>query len=173
MKKVIIYTDGGCEGNPGPGGWAAVLLYGEHRLEISGGEPATTNNRMELTAAIQALQKLTAPCQITLHTDSQYLRDGVTKWVHGWKRNGWRTAARQPVKNVDLWQALDKATQTHQINWQWVKGHAGNPGNERCDVLANIAIAKVRQSYSRAELKSLLKKFSAENSASQNLPGLG
>lgn len=169
MKEVTIYTDGGCEGNPGPGGWGAVLMAGPHRLEISGGAPATTNNRMELTAAISALERLKEPCRVVLHTDSQYLRDGVTKWIHGWKRKGWVTSSRQPVKNVDLWKALDAATTKHQIDWRWVKGHAGNAGNERCDGLASAAIAKVRQQYSRAELRAMVQAMSTERDASDGL----
>ena len=140
-------------------------MSGKHRLEISGGDPATTNNRMELSAAIFALQRLTEPCRIILHTDSQYLREGVTKWIHGWKRKGWVTAAKQPVKNVDLWKALDSATSGHQIDWRWVKGHAGNDGNERCDGLATAEIAKIKRLYSRAELKAMLKANSADEAS--------
>ena len=134
---VDIYTDGACSGNPGPGGWGAVLRYGTVEKELYGGEAgATTNNRMELTAPIQALECLTRPVTVRLHTDSTYVRDGITKWVIGWKRNGWLTSGKQPVKNVDLWQRLDEATRRHEVEWLWVKGHAGHPDNERADRLA-------------------------------------
>lgn len=134
--SVIIHTDGGCSGNPGPGGWGAVLQYNGTIKDLSGGEAETTNNRMELTAAIEALNALKRPCVIELHTDSKYVKDGLTKWIHGWKKNGWKTAAKKPVKNVELWQALDEAVQRHKINWHWVKGHAGDEMNERADQLA-------------------------------------
>ncbi|GBD47793.1 ribonuclease H [Methylopila sp. Yamaguchi] len=133
---VEIFTDGACSGNPGPGGWGAILRKGGVEKELKGGEAPTTNNRMELMAAISALEALTRPCEVVLHTDSQYLRDGVTKWVYGWKKNGWRTADKKPVKNQDLWERLDAAIRTHQIDWRWVKGHAGHPENERADELA-------------------------------------
>lgn len=136
-KIVTIYTDGACSGNPGPGGWGALLLYGDNEKELTGGEFNTTNNRMELTAAIEALSALRRPCTIHLHTDSTYVKDGITKWIEGWKAKGWKTAAKKPVKNEDLWKALDAATTKHQIEWKWVKGHAGDPGNERADALAN------------------------------------
>ncbi len=146
-KPTIIYTDGGCIGNPGPGGWAAILQYGEHERAISGRFRQTTNNRMELRAAIEALDALKRPCRVELHTDSEYLRNGITKWVHGWQRNGWRTAAKQPVKNQDLWQRLIKALERHEqaggVEWQWTKGHAGDELNERTDVLANTAARSV------------------------------
>ena len=142
MSRVEIWTDGACSGNPGPGGWGAILKSGETVKELNGGEPHTTNNRMELLAAISALEALKRPCEIDLHTDSQYLRQGVMSWMHGWKRNGWRTADRKPVKNDDLWRRLDEATQRHEIEWRWVKGHAGNPMNERADVLATEAMAE-------------------------------
>ena len=132
----MIYTDGACSGNPGPGGWGALLQFGEHEKELKGGERNTTNNRMELTAAIAALETLKRTCKIHLHTDSTYLRDGMTSWIHNWKRNGWRTTAKKPVKNVDLWQRLDEAIQSHDIEWHWIKGHAGDPGNEAADALA-------------------------------------
>ncbi len=146
---VEIYTDGACSGNPGPGGWGAVLGYGGRTREIYGGEaPRTTNNRMELMAAIQALEVLTRPSVVRLHTDSSYLRNGVASWLAGWKRNGWMTAGKQPVKNADLWRRLDAAAARHDVHWLWVRGHAGNPGNERADALANKgmteAIAKER-----------------------------
>jgi len=136
LNEVTIYTDGACSGNPGPGGWGALLQFGEHERELKGGERNTTNNRMELTAAIAALETLKRTCKIHLHTDSTYLRDGMTSWIHNWKRNGWRTTAKKPVKNVDLWQRLDEAIQSHDIEWHWIKGHAGDPGNEAADALA-------------------------------------
>ena len=133
---MTIYTDGACSGNPGPGGWGALLQFGEHERELKGGEGNTTNNRMELTAAVAALETLKRTCKVHLHTDSTYLRDGMTSWIHNWKRNGWRTTAKKPVKNVDLWQRLDEAIQSHDIEWHWIKGHAGDPGNEAADALA-------------------------------------
>ena len=136
MNEVTIYTDGACSGNPGPGGWGALLQFGEHEKELKGGERNTTNNRMELTAAIAALETLKRTCKVHLHTDSTYLRDGITSWIHNWKHNGWRTTAKKPVKNVDLWQRLDEAIQSHDIEWHWIKGHAGDPGNEAADALA-------------------------------------
>ncbi len=136
MNNVTIYTDGACSGNPGPGGWGALMQFGAHERELKGGEPQTTNNRMELFAAIAALEALKRPCTVNLHTDSTYLRDGITKWIINWKRNGWKTAAKKPVKNVDLWQRLEAAIQRHEIAWHWVKGHAGDPGNEAADALA-------------------------------------
>ncbi|MGD9885197.1 MAG: ribonuclease HI [Reyranella sp.] len=142
--KVEIFTDGACSGNPGPGGWGAVLRFGQHERELSGGEPATTNNRMELMAAIAALEALKRPCTVHLTTDSNYVRDGVTKWIHGWKRNGWRTADKKPVKNIELWQRLDAARASHDVHWHWVRGHSGHPENERADQLAREAIARVR-----------------------------
>ncbi|MFZ4764880.1 MAG: ribonuclease HI [Roseimicrobium sp.] len=146
LPLVIIHTDGGCLGNPGPGGWAAVLESAGHRKELSGGEADSTNNRMELMAAIEALNVLKKPCTVELHTDSQYVRDGITKWIHGWKKNGWKTAAKEPVKNAELWRALDEAAQRHQITWRWVKGHAGVVENERCDQLANEQMRRLQQS---------------------------
>ena len=131
-----IFTDGACKGNPGPGGWGAVIRSGAHEKELSGGEPLTTNNRMELLAAIRSLEALKRPCHVILTTDSVYVRDGITKWIHGWRRNGWRTAAKKPVKNAELWQELLDAAQPHRIEWHWVKGHAGHPENERADQLA-------------------------------------
>jgi len=142
MKRVTIYTDGACSGNPGPGGWGAVLLWGGRSREISGGEPATTNNRMELMAAIAALEALKEPCLVDLYTDSVYVRDGIARWIENWKRNGWRTAAKQPVKNAELWQALDAARTRHHVTWHWVKGHAGNEHNEQADALARAAMPK-------------------------------
>ncbi|WP_160153896.1 ribonuclease HI [Microbulbifer sp. ALW1] len=140
MKQVTIYTDGACRGNPGPGGWGALLMSGGAEKELCGGESLTTNNRMELMAAIQALTALNQRCAVDLHTDSQYVRQGITGWIHNWKRNGWKTANKKPVKNADLWQALDDAIAHHEVQWHWVKGHAGNPGNERADELANRGI---------------------------------
>jgi ribonuclease HI len=139
LTHVEIATDGACKGNPGPGGWGAVIRAGANERELSGGEPLTTNNRMELTAAIRALEALTRPCRVTLSTDSRYVMDGLTKWLKGWQRNGWKTAARQPVKNADLWQELIAASAPHRIDWKWVKGHAGHPENERADRLASAA----------------------------------
>jgi ribonuclease HI len=141
--SVIIYTDGACRGNPGPGGWGAILTAGAHERELCGGELATTNNRMELMAAIQALEALKKPCQVELHTDSQYLRTGITEWLAGWKARGWRTAAKAPVKNEDLWRRLDEARLRHQVDWRWVKGHAGHPMNERADGLARQGMLQV------------------------------
>jgi ribonuclease HI len=139
MPSVKIATDGACKGNPGPGGWGALIRMGSHEKELSGGEKLSTNNRMELLAAIRGLQALTKPCRVTLVTDSVYVKDGITKWIHGWQRNNWRTAAKQPVKNVELWQELLEAVKPHRIDWQWVKGHAGDPDNERADMLASNA----------------------------------
>ncbi len=144
MKKITIYTDGACSGNPGPGGWGALLIYADSQKEIMEGAFETTNNRMELTAAIQALNTLKEPCKVTLHTDSTYVKDGITKWIDNWKNNGWRTAARKPVKNADLWQALDAAVSRHKITWKWVKGHNGDEGNERADELANMGLNNYR-----------------------------
>ena len=144
MKRVTLYTDGACSGNPGPGGWGAVLMWNETRKELSGGKAETTNNRMELMAAIAALEALKRPCAVTLYTDSKYLRDGVSQWLEGWKRNGWKTAAKKPVKNQDLWRRLDAAQARHVIDWRWVKGHSGDPGNERADQLANEGMARAR-----------------------------
>ena len=146
MADIIIYTDGACSGNPGPGGWGAILVHGENRKELSGGEPETTNNRMELQAAIEALGALKRPCKVAVYTDSVYVRDGITKWIQGWQRNGWRTAAKKPVKNVELWQALQAALQQHDVDWHWVKGHAGHPENERADELARIGMAPFNSS---------------------------
>jgi ribonuclease HI len=147
---VEIYTDGACSGNPGPGGWGAVLHYGDHVKELYGGDPGpTTNNRMELMAAIQALEALTRPVPVRLHTDSTYLRNGISKWLRGWERNGWVTAGKRPVKNADLWQRLDAAVRRHEVEWRWVKGHAGNPGNERADALANRGMAAAMRAPSR------------------------
>jgi ribonuclease HI len=141
--KVVIHTDGACSGNPGPGGWGAVLTSGRHRKELSGGEAKTTNNRMELMAAIRALEALKRPSVVHLFTDSAYLRNGITSWIHGWKRNGWLTSDRKPVKNVDLWQRLDQALARHDVQWHWIRGHAGDTENERADKLARAAIREL------------------------------
>ncbi len=141
---VEIFTDGACSGNPGPGGWAAILRYGAVEKELSGFEPMTTNNRMEMTAAIRALEALKRPCRVRLFSDSRYLRDGITKWIVAWKARGWRTADKKPVKNLDLWQRLEAAAAPHEVEWHWVRGHAGHPENERADALARAAIAAVR-----------------------------
>ena len=143
--KVVIYTDGACSGNPGPGGWGAVMLSGEHEREIWGGEAATTNNRMELTAAIEALAALKRPCRVELHTDSQYLKNGITEWLPMWKARGWRTADKKAVKNDDLWRRLDEARLRHEVDWRWVKGHAGHELNERADALARRGLAEIVQ----------------------------
>jgi ribonuclease HI len=143
-QRVTIYTDGACSGNPGPGGWGAILTLGDHTKELMGGEAHTTNNRMELMAAISALEALKRPCVVDLHTDSEYLRNGISTWIHGWKRNGWRTADKKPVKNVDLWKRLDEALKPHKVQWHWVKGHAGHAMNERADELARQGVVAAR-----------------------------
>ncbi len=144
MEKVEIYTDGACKGNPGVGGWGAWLRAEGHEKELFGGEHNTTNNRMELRAVIEALLLLKRPCEVIVHTDSEYVQKGISEWIHGWKARGWKTAARAPVKNVDLWQALDEAQARHRIEWRWIKGHAGHEGNERADSLANRGVESVR-----------------------------
>ena len=146
MNKVVIYTDGACKGNPGPGGWGVWLQAGPHEKALFGGEAHTTNNRMELRAVIEGLQAIKRPCRITLYLDSQYVRQGITSWIHNWKRKGWKTADNKPVKNADLWQQLDALVHNspHQIHWEWVKGHAGNPGNEKADELANRGVEQVQ-----------------------------
>lgn len=138
--SVEIFTDGACKGNPGPGGWGALLRFGPEEKELFGGEKDTTNNRMELTAVIEALAALSRPCEVVLHTDSQYVQKGMTEWIHGWKAKGWKTAAKAPVKNADLWRRLDALAAKHDVDWRWVKGHAGHEGNERADVLANRGV---------------------------------
>ena len=143
--QVVIYSDGACSGNPGPGGWGAVMISGEHVRDICGGEPATTNNRMELMAAIQALEALKKPCKVELHTDSQYVMKGISEWIHGWKRRGWKTADNKPVKNDDLWRRLDTARARHDVSWNWVKGHAGHELNERADALARKGLTDARK----------------------------
>ena len=142
LKKIEIYTDGACSGNPGPGGWGAILRFKGKERELSGGRLDTTNNQMELTAAIEALRALKEPCAVDLYTDSQYLRQGITEWIHSWKRNNWRTSDRKPVKNRELWEELELLAQKHQVAWHWLKGHAGHPENERCDELARLEIAR-------------------------------
>ena len=144
LPEVEIFTDGACKGNPGPGGWGAVLRFGDKERELSGGESPTTNNRMELMAAIEALKALKRPCRVSLTTDSNYVRDGITRWIFGWQRNGWRTSDKKPVKNAELWQALLEASAPHRIDWHWVKGHAGHPENERADALACAEAEKRR-----------------------------
>ena len=144
LPKIELFTDGACRGNPGPGGWGTLIRMGAHEKELSGGESPSTNNRMELMAAIRGLEALTRPCRVTLFTDSTYVRDGITKWVHNWQRNGWRTADRKPVKNAELWQALVTATASHRIEWKWVKGHSGHPENDRVDALACAAADALR-----------------------------
>ena len=145
MKSVSAFTDGVCSGNPGPGGWGVVLRSGEHEREIYGGEIETTNNRRELTAAIEALQALRESCQVELTTDSTYVKDGITRWLQKWKMNGWKTAAKKPVKNQDLWEQLEVQTARHVVQWLWVKGHSGHPGNERADALANLGMNEIRE----------------------------
>ena len=158
-RVVEIYTDGACSGNPGPGGWGAVLRYGEHEKELMGSEPATTNNRMEMMAAIAALEALKRPGLAHVHTDSQYLRDGITRFIHAWKARDWKTADKKPVKNIDLWVRLEKAMKPHRVEWFWVRGHAGHPENERADALARLAIAQARdQAALDAEPPTITKK---------------
>nr|WP_218965906.1 ribonuclease HI [Snodgrassella communis] len=144
MSEVTLYTDGACKGNPGVGGWGAFLQSGRHSKEIFGGEANTTNNRMELTAVIQGLAALKRPCIVNIYTDSQYVKNGMQEWIHNWKARGWKTASKQPVKNVELWQALDAEVNKHQVHWHWIKGHAGNPGNEKADELANRGVELIK-----------------------------
>lgn len=146
MKQVQVFTDGACSGNPGPGGWGVVLRFGDKERELCGGADNTTNNRMELTAAIEGLRALNEPCEVVLTTDSTYVKDGITRWLTNWKKNGWKTAAKKAVKNQDLWQELDQQTSRHAVQWQWVKGHSGHPENERADALANQGMDKVKGS---------------------------
>ena len=143
-NTVIVHSDGACSGNPGPGGWGVILDYNGTRKELSGGEAKTTNNRMELMAAIMALESLKRPCPVEMHVDSSYVKDGISTWIHGWKKNGWKTAAKKPVKNAELWQRLDAALAEHKVSWHWVKGHAGHDGNERADELARLGMAPYR-----------------------------
>lgn len=149
--SIVIYTDGACSGNPGPGGWGAILMSGGHRKELKGGEAHTTNNRMELMAVIAALEALKGPSTVELWTDSQYVKNGITAWIFGWKRNGWKTADKKPVKNAELWQQLDAARARHKVEWKWVKGHAGHPENERADELARAGIAEIRAAKKEAK----------------------
>ena len=144
-NKVIVHTDGACSGNPGPGGWGVILDYNGTRKELNGGEALTTNNRMELMGAISALEALKRPCEVEMHVDSQYVKDGITKWIHGWKKNGWKTADKKPVKNAELWQRLDDALKLHKVSWHWVKGHAGHDDNERADELAREGMAPFKR----------------------------
>ena len=144
-ERVVIYTDGACKGNPGPGGWGAWLRWGEHEKELFGGEPSTTNNRMELTAVIEALALLKRRTPVAIYTDSEYVKNGITSWIHGWKKRGWRTADNKPVKNIELWQRLDTLVAQHPVEWHWVRGHTGDPGNERADALANRGVAALRK----------------------------
>ncbi|MEI8341893.1 MAG: ribonuclease HI [Verrucomicrobiota bacterium] len=164
MKRVTIYTDGACEGNPGPGGWAAVLEFGAASRELCGGSIATTNNRMEMQAALEALLCLKEGCEVDLYTDSEYLREGITKWIKAWKAKGWK----KKVKNADLWKALDEATRRHSVTWHWVKGHAGNPGNERCDVLATTEAKKFKTTHSSGERAAALDEFLARRTLEMN-----
>jgi ribonuclease HI len=163
MKKVIVHSDGACYGNPGPGGWAAVLEFGQQKWELSGGVPATTNNRMELQAAIESFGALKEACEIDFYTDSEYVKNGISSWLQNWKRNGWKTKSKKAVKNEDLWRALDLQTSKHQVKWHWLKGHAGHAGNERCDQLASAEIAKIKKSFNPEQLKSFLVEFSAKD----------
>jgi len=162
MDQVEIYTDGACKGNPGPGGWGALLRTraddGERERELFGGEGNTTNNRMELTAVIRAIQALKRPCDVVIHTDSTYVQKGITEWIHGWKKRAWKTADKQPVKNVDLWQELDALVGAHRIDWRWVKGHAGHDGNERADLLANRGVDAFLAGRAESELRTTSQK---------------
>ena len=144
LAEVDLFTDGACSGNPGPGGWGAILRFGDVEKELNGSEEQTTNNRMEMMAAIMAIEAVKRPCEIHLHTDSEYLRQGITTWIHGWKKRGWKTADKKPVKNVDLWQRLERAIETHDVKWHWVKGHSGHKENERADELARLAIRQLK-----------------------------
>jgi ribonuclease HI len=153
-KKVELFTDGACSGNPGPGGWGAILRFGDTTRELFGGEPETTNNRMELLAAISGLNALKEPCEVLLHTDSKYVMDGINGWINGWKRNGWKTASKQPVKNAELWQQLDEANRRHTVTWTWVKGHAGHVENERADELARMGMAPFKPSRAPDPLRA-------------------
>lgn len=164
MKQIVIHSDGACDGNPGPGGWAAVLQYGPRSREISGSALATTNNRMELQAAIEALRALKEPCDIEFYTDSEYLREGITSWLKHWKLKGWKTKDRKPVKNMDLWKLLDEFVGKHQIDWRWLKGHAGHVHNERCDALATEAIRILRGCHKPEEFAQALKTFKEQHS---------
>ncbi|MGO8925763.1 MAG: ribonuclease HI [Limisphaerales bacterium] len=159
MRNVTLYSDGACEGNPGPGGWAAILTYQEHAKEISGGSPATTNNRMELQAAVEGLRALKESCQVEFFTDSKYVQSGISEWLKDWKLRGWRTRDKKPVKNEELWRALDVESAKHKVSWKWLKGHAGHAMNERCDLLARTEILRIRQQFKPEQLKALLEEF--------------
>ena len=159
MKRVTLYSDGACEGNPGPGGWAALLTYGQHTREISGGMPATTNNRMELKAAVEGLKALKEPCEVEFFTDSQYVQTGISEWLKDWKNRGWKTKDKKAVKNEELWKELDAESAKHQVNWKWLKGHAGHEMNERCDLLARTEILKIKQQFNPDQLKVFLEEF--------------
>jgi ribonuclease HI len=159
MKKVVLYSDGACEGNPGPGGWAAILTYGQQMREISGGVPATTNNRMELIAAVEGLRALKEPCEIEFFTDSQYVQIGISEWLKDWKSRGWKTKEKKAVKNEELWKQLDAEAAKHKISWKWLKGHAGHEINERCDLLARTEILKIKQQFNPDQLKTFLEEF--------------
>src|SRR6266481_1073790 len=175
MKKVVLYSDGACEGNPGPGGWAAILTYGQHQREISGAVAATTNNRMELTAAVEGLKALKEPCEVEFFTDSQYVQNGITEWLKDWKLRGWRTKDKKAVKNEDLWRELDAESAKHKVKWWWLKGHAGDEMNERCDMLARNEILKLRQKLSPDQLKALVDEYkgtSGDAGLNGKLPGL-
>lgn len=161
MKSVTIHSDGACEGNPGPGGWAAVLDYNGHVGQISGGEIATTNNRMEIRAAIEALRKLKEPCEVQFFTDSEYLKNGITIWIKAWKRKNWKKG-QKPIKNADLWQQLDEAASLHKVTWHWVRGHSGDAKNETCDRLAVAEISKIRKRHTRTEISAAVKQFVEE-----------
>jgi ribonuclease HI len=165
MKIVEIHSDGACEGNPGPGGWASTLSYLNYTKETSGGEPATTNNRMELKAAIEALRLLKEPCDVKFFADSKYLRNGITEWLKNWKKRGWRTLDKKPVKNEDLWKELDALAAGHKITWEWLKGHAGHDKNERCDFLARQEVVKIRKKFSAEQLSKFMEEFKSRNDA--------
>jgi len=167
VKNVTIHSDGACEGNPGPGGWASILEYGPHFKEISGGEPATTNNRMELKAAIEGLRALKEPCSVEFFTDSEYVRNGITEWLKDWKARNWKTADKKRVKNDDLWKELDTVASTHQVAWHWLKGHAGHETNERCDLLARKEVAKLRQKFTAEQLATFLEELRSKSSEAQ------
>ena len=168
MKKITIHTDGGCSGNPGPGGWAAVLQCGTNRKELSGSALATTNNRMELTAAAEALKALKEPCEVAVFTDSEYVRDGITQWIHSWRAKGWK----KKIKNMDLWQELDAAVSRHKVEWHWVRGHAGDEFNERCDFLATQEIERLKTKHTAAELKAACDQFLVERNSIPGQPEL-
>jgi ribonuclease HI len=176
MKKVTLYSDGACEGNPGPGGWAAILTYGQYTKEISGGIPATTNNRMELKAAVEGLKALKEPCEVEFFTDSQYVQTGISDWLKDWKSRGWKTRDKKAVKNEKFWRELDAESAKHHIDWKWLKGHAGHEMNERCDLLARTEIMKIKQQFNPDQLKTFLDEFKRSLEASDlngKLEGIG